>query len=357
MWPFRRASLALLCSLLTPACVAPTDDGGESTAQAASGDEQEVAFRHELPIQGLFDRPFSRAFPIEMERRGVKVTTTVTPSVKLAVSNPILEGKVTIGTRRGLSTILNRPVPKILDAELKASASYSADLTVDLDVRWSTTEKKEIMREIVGDLESKLNGGKALELASNLCETNVPIKDEKGKVRDDIPLKTHYEVVVTCGFEEIDGDLQGVYRAGARGSVVARAVYNSEGVEKRRFRKDPTKKFELDTSDFTIDPQPSFRFTGFRQHVKGSCAVQPVVVVTFENGVGLRLRVDARSSFDTQLRAKAGEGAPQWTLRATPQLSIWGESDIRVPILHTTLDSDTQLFSRTFAEVVVDVGN
>jgi hypothetical protein len=324
--------------------VAPEDETGDDS-QAITV-EGEYSFRHEFPANRLFERPFTKAFTIDVERDGIKVHTTITPTVKLAVTSPVVEGKVTVG-RRG--RIFFR-TPKILDAEIRASSTYSANLTVDLDVKWNNTTRIDVMRQITRELEAKLNGGKALELASKLGETNIPIKDAQGNVRSDIPLKGHYDVAVTCSFEEIDGDLQGKFESGARGTVVARAVYNSEGVERRRFRRDPTKKFELDTSDFTVDPQPNFRFTGFRQHVKGSCAVQPSIVVTFDNGVGASLRVAAESSFDTQIKAQAGE-AVQWEFRAKPKLSIWGETDILLPLVHHNLNTEKLLFARDFSEV------
>jgi hypothetical protein len=340
----------LALGLVAGGCAAEDEDAASDDADVTAG-ESELSFRQELPTGDIFAKPFTKAFPIEIERRGIKVKTTITPTVKLSIDNPVIEGKVTVGKSR-----LTK-LPKIMDAELKMSAGYAADLSVDLDIQWNNTENKEIMREIASDFEAKLNGGKALALATNLGETNIPVKDANGKTQSKLPLKGHYEVVVTCSFQEIDGDLQGVYSAGVKGTATARAIYNSEGVEKRRFKKDPKKKFELDLSDAKIDPEPSFRFTGFRQHVKGSCAVQPVVVVNFENNVGVRLRVDARSTFDTQVKAQEGEGGEQFTLRSTPALSLWGESDVRVPIVHTTIDKDTQLFSRVFPEIVVDVGN
>ena len=347
-----RAALLLVSSVLASACAnVGTDDEGDEGSQAVTV-EGEYGFRYELPANTLFDKPFTKAFPLDLEKKGVKVHVTITPTVKLAVGSPVVEGKVTVG-RRG--RILGGGLPKVLDAELRVSSTYTANLTVDLDVQWSTTDRIDVMREIVGDFEKKLNGGKALELASKLGETNIPIKDAQGKVRSDVPLKGHYDVAVTCSFEEIDGDLQGRFETGARGTVVARAIYNSEGVEKRRFARDPTKKFELDASDFRVDPTPSFHFTGFRQHVKGSCAVQPSVVITFDNGVGASLRVDAESTFDTQIKAQAGE-AVQWELQAKPKLSIWGETDILIPIIHRNLNTENQLFSREFFEVRNDIG-
>jgi hypothetical protein len=346
----RGALIMLMAGVLASACAdTSAEDEGEGDSQAITV-EGEYSFRHEFPANHLFDKPFTKAFPIDLEKKGIKVHAVVTPTVKLAVGSPVIEGKVTVGHRRFFKNI-----PKVLDAEVKVTSTYSANLTVDLDVRWNNTERIDVMREIAAEFETKLNGGKALELASNLGETNIPIKDAQGKVRSDIPLKGHYDVAVTCSFEEIDGDLQGKFQAGARGSVVARAIYNSEGVEKRRFARDPTKKFELDTSDFHVDPAPNFHFTGFRQHIKGSCAVQPSIVVTFDNGVGASLRIDAESTFDTQIKAQAGEEV-EWELRAKPKLSIWGETDIQIPIVHHNLNTEKQLFASNLPEVRVAVG-
>ena len=340
----------MLCSVLASACsAASSEDDGEQGAEAFTV-EGEYSFRTELPANHLFDKPFSKAFPLDLEKKGVKVHATVTPTVKLTVGSPVIEGKVTIGHRRILKSI-----PKIMSAEVSASSTYTANLTVDLDVQWSNTDHVDVMREIARDFETKINAGKALSLASKLGETNIPIRDAQGNVRTDLPLKGHYDVAVSCSFEEIDGDVQGRFETGAKGTVVARAIYNSDGVENRRFAVDPTKKFELDTSDFRIDPPPSFHFTGFRQHVKGSCAVQPSLVVTFDNGVGASVRVDAESSFDTQIKAQAGEEV-KWDLLAKPKLSIVGETDITLPIIHHDVDSEKELYTKDFPEVRSAIG-
>ena len=346
----RFALLLLTSGILAAGCANESSEDETAEDEQAITIEGEYAFRHEFPATRLFDRPFTKAFPIEIERRGVKVKATVTPTVKLSVSSPVVEGKVTVG-RRG--RLLFR-APTIMDAEVKASSSYKANLTVDIDVDWNNTERLDVMREITKELETKLNGGKALELASRLGETNIPIRDSRGQVRSDIPLKGYYDVAVTCSFEEIDGDVQAKLEAGARGTVIARAIYNKDGVERRRFARDPTKKFELDTSNFQMDPQPTFRFTGFRQHIKGSCAVQPSIVVAFDNGVGASLRVDMESSFEAQLKLQAGEQS-QWEYRAKPEISIWGETDILLPLVHHNLNTEKQLYAHQFPEIRRDV--
>lgn len=340
---------------LAGGCSAPAGESDETADELFASDGQEHAFRYELPTKDLFKGPLTASVPIELERKGIKVKAVLTPTATLSMDSPVIEGRLNITKRRFWSALLGTDVPKVLDAEVSLSSTVESSLEVDLDVTWSNTERKDVMREISKEIESKLGGGRALALATGLGKTNIPIKDEEGKARSDIPLTTQIDVMVGCSFEEIDGDLHGAMKASAGGKLAARAIYNSEGVEKRRFARDPKKKFELDTSDFTFEA-PTFQWKGGSQHLKGVCSLQPVLVVAFDNGVGVRLRLDARSTFDTRL-ASTAEGKTGWELRAKPSLALWGESDIKVPILHTTLDKDTLLFSKDFPEVVVAVGD
>jgi hypothetical protein len=339
------AALLMLSGVFAGACANVDGEETDEDSQAITI-EGEYNFRHEFPANRLFDKPLTKAFTLDLEKKGTKAHAIIKPTVKVQATNPIVEGKVTVGRR---SRIFGR-TPKIMSAELKASSTYVANLTVDIDVKWNNTDRADVMKDIVSDFEAQLNDGKALELATRLGETPIVIKDAQGNPRKDLPLKAYYDVAVTCAFDEIDGDVQGTFTAGARGTVIARAIYNSEGVEERRFRRDPTKKFELDTSDFRMDPAPSFRFTGAKERLKASCAVQPSIVVSFdEKGIGASVRVDAESSFETRPKPGAGESV-QWEFVAKPKLSIWGETDIMLPIVHRNLNLEKQLWVREFAE-------
>jgi hypothetical protein len=328
-------------------CASESEEVGED--ENAITVEGEYAFKYEFPANQLFARPFTKAFTSRIENRGITMDATITPTVKLEVGSPVVEGKVTVG-RRGF--IIKKP--KIIDAEAKVSSTYLAKLDVDLDVRFSDTRYPNVMRELSRELEEQLNGGKELELATHLGEQTIPIRDLGGRLRTDLPLKAYYDVAVTCSFDEIDGNIQGHFQSGIRGTVVGRAIYNIDGVERRRFARDPTKKFLLDTNDFKVEPAPSFRYNGPRRHIKGTCAVQPSVVVSFDNGVGVSVRVDAESSFDTVLAARNGE-EEEWQLIAKPRLSIWGETDILLPIIHRNWNIEKQLWARDFPEVRVAV--
>src|SRR3954454_17778728 len=192
---FGAVALLFLTGAVASACAQESaGDEGEEGAEAFTV-EGEYSFRQELPANHLFDKPFTKAFPVDIEKNGIKVHAIVTPTVKLVVGSPVIEGKVTVGHRR-----IFKSIPKILDAEVRASSTYTATLTVDLDMQWNNTEHLDVMRAIARDFETKLNGGKALALASNLGETNIPIKDAQGNIRKDIPLKGHYDVAVTCAF-------------------------------------------------------------------------------------------------------------------------------------------------------------
>lgn len=339
------ATVLFLAGVLAAGCADTSEEVADD--EGAITVEGEYGFRYEFPANSIFGQPFAKAFTTRLEKRGVQVNATITPTVQLAVSSPVIEGKVTVG-RRGF--IIKRP--KVIDAEVKASSRYVANLAVDIDVKWSDTTRPDVMRELAGELEEQLNGGKALELATHLGETNIPIRDLRGNVREDLPLKAYYDVAVTCSFDEIAGDVKGQFRGGMRGTVVARGIYNIDGVEQRRFLPDPKKKFEIDTSDFRADPAPTFRYDGPRRHLKGTCAVQPSVVVTFENGTGIGVRVDAESSFETaELPNTPGGEADPWELRATPKVSVWGETDITLPILRSRLNLEKRLFLREFPEV------
>jgi hypothetical protein len=349
--------LTLGLGLCAAGCSADAGTDDETNDELGAADQQEYSFRYEFPTKDLFKDAFTKSFPLEIEKKGVRLQAIITPTAKIDLSSPVIEGLATIGEHRILSAV-GISLPKILDAELKATTKYKAELDVDLDLRWNTTEQKDVMREIARDIEMKLSPGRAVTfLASNLGETNIPLTNKYGIPRKDLPLKTHIDVAVSCSFDEIDGDMQGTLRTGVNGTVVARAVYNSDGVEKRAFKRDPKKKFELDTNDVKIDPSPSFEFKAFRQHVKGECSVQPVIVVSFDNGVGVRLRIDGSSTFDTQVKVDAVEATAGWELRATPSIGIYGETDIKLPILHHSLDKETELFAKDFPEVRVDIGD
>ena len=361
--PFALAALGLFAS----GCSGDArDDDSELSDDELATFDQNYTFRYELPPNDLFKAPFTQEFPFELEKHGMKLKAIIRPTAKVHVQSPVIEGHATVGKRRFASLLAGRPVPKILDAELKASSTYSTDLSVDVDLQWSNTngmawsnypppEQARNMADLLRDMDVKALANRALTLATGLGKKKVPLVAKDDTTREDLPVGVHYDVVVTCDIEELDGNLKGTFRTGATGTVVARAIYNVDGVEQRRFRRDPTHKFEIDTSDFKITPAPSFRFDGVTQHVKGSCSVQPVAVVKFAEDVGVRVRLDARSSFETRVEA-ASDMTPEWRLHATPELALWGEADITLPIIHRTLDKETLLFSKKFPEVNTTVG-
>ncbi len=340
--------------LLAAGCSADARSEEDLTDDELSVDDQQYTFRYELPPNALVGQPLSKPFPFEIEKHGVTLKATFTPTANVTVTSPVVEGKATVGKRRIASALLGRPVPKILDAEIKATSTYRAKLNVDIDLEWSKTIDKPKMDEVVHELNLKTLATRAMTLASEIGKKDVPLIAPDGTWREDMPLGVHYDVIVTCNIDELDGNLAGTFDTGIEGTLVARAVYNVDGVEERRFRRDPTHKFELDTSDFKVSPDTKFQFKGGSQHIKGSCSVQPVAVVQFAKDAGVRVRVDARSTFETTVAARE-DMTPEWRLYAISELNVWGEADITVPIVHLTFDKKALLFSKTFPKIDIAI--
>jgi hypothetical protein len=344
----------LAIGLLAAGCSADARSEEDLSDDELAADDTQYSFRYELPPNALVGQPLTKTFPFEIEKHGVTLKAKLTPTAAVTITSPVVEGKATVGKRRIASALLGRPVPKILDAEIKATSAYRAKLDVDIELEWSKTAPKPTMDDVVHELNLKTLAQQAMTLASEIGKKDVPLIAPDGTWREDMPLGIHYDVVVTCNIDELDGNLAGKFDTGIEGTLVARAIYNVDGVEERRFRRDPTHKFELDTSDFKVSPDTKFQFKGGTQHIKGSCSVQPVAVVQFTKDSGVRVRVDARSTFETTVAARE-DMTPEWRLYAVNELNVWGEADITVPIVHMTIDKKALLFSKTFPKIDVAI--
>ena len=312
----------------------------------AESDTQDLIISRIVSIDHTFagasvNHDFTRSFTESIQRGGLTVTPTVTPHLHLDLTHPRVQGTVVIGKnqRIGFETIL--------DAGLSATAHYGAELDVDFSIK--TNGDVGLIKELIAkEWKNTVAGGKPLALADHLLESDIPVTDK-------LHIKAHFDVTAACAFD-VDGAVDASFSVGVAGDLAASAEYKKEGFEdpntsarKKHF------KFSGGAPNFHLVRGPTFKFGAAQTHVKGRCSVQPTLVVTLEDKLGLKVVVEPYVALQTNAQFVYGKPI-QWKIDAAPGVAVSAETDLTLFGRELFAPKEFDLFDQTLPELHVVSG-